>query len=108
MKVNSSAHFESNDQARTISFTWGILKSKKVEVLHYSEYSHPFAKEILQDFLTQPDMRKKIEQFAHFLNFGSDDEHLHQLAFGLEVMWRYDWAKVATLVPETMQEAKKE
>jgi len=93
MKVNKSAHFQFDDEKFTVAFGWGKGKSLNAEFAHYTEASYPTAKRVWEEFLAETDLREKMAKLAHAINMGSEDKHLQQLCFMLEVMWRYDFSK---------------
>ena len=95
MKINTSAHFQFDDEKKTVTFVWGLGKSRQAEILHYNATFYPTAKNVWKEFLQEKDLRIKISKLAHAMNMGSEDERIKQIGFMLEVMWRYDFSREA-------------
>lgn len=93
MKPSKSSKFRFDDDQNKIVFEYGTGRTQYLEILTYEPYLYKSAKELFMSFLSEPDLREKISKFGHALNFPCADESLHKLAFGIEVMFRYDWNK---------------
>jgi len=93
MKISKTAHFQFDDEKKTVAFVWGLGKSRSAEILHYMDVAYSTAKNVWLEFLREYDLRTKMSKLANAINLGSEDSRLSQLCFMLEVMWRYDFSK---------------
>ena len=100
MKICKSAHFQFDDDTKTVAFVWGRGKSRNAEILHYTNGFYSTVKKVWLEFLQEPDLRTKVSKLAHAINLGSEDERIKQICFMLEAMWRYDFSKTEALGSE--------
>jgi len=63
-----------------------------VLAFHVNDYSD--VKELLQKFLKETDLSKKMEFLADAMNIGSLDKPLSELVFLLNILWKYDWREL--------------
>jgi len=100
MKISKNAHFQFDDEKKTVAFVRGLGKSRNVEILHYTDGFYSTAKKVWLEFLREVDLRTKVSKLAHAINMGSEDERITQICFMLEVMCCYDFAKREALGSE--------
>ena len=59
--------------------------------LGYDLDDYPDVKDLIQKFMDEPDLQKKLSHLANALNIGSFGTELTEEVFLLQILWGYGW-----------------